>query len=137
MVEGFRGEPSTLWREAASCDAAALGHLKQRHVRLTLEQIDIGFAGRRPAGDAVHAAIAALQPGAPLSLVDRQLLDARGCPVGRLAGGFDLKGDQVLEARVAGIVVRDRDVTPPSYRDTVRCDRWEVVVPDLVIAPGR
>jgi ATP-dependent DNA helicase RecQ len=41
-----------------------------------------------------------------------------------------------ISACVAAIVVREREDTKPEFLDSVRCDRWEVVVPELVFAPG-
>jgi len=39
---------------------------------------------------------------------------------------------QCVEARVAAIVVWTRAQTDAKYVDALQCDRWEVVVPELV-----
>jgi hypothetical protein len=36
---------------------------------------------------------------------------------------------------VLAIVVRLREDGDPAYRDQVRCERWEVVVPEVVFEP--
>jgi ATP-dependent DNA helicase RecQ len=36
---------------------------------------------------------------------------------------------------VAAIIIRQREDTEPEYRDSVRCERWEVVMPELVFEP--
>ena len=101
---------------------------------LSLGDVDIGFAGRHPAGAPVHAAIAALEPGDPLVLRadgDRYaLFDLLGNKVGRTAKAFRLALDHAC-CEVAGIVVRYKEETEPAYIDRVKCERWEVVVPRL------
>ena len=42
------------------------------------------------------------------------------------------RGCRCVEARVAAIVARRLEDTEADYRDAVRCDHWEVVVPELV-----
>jgi hypothetical protein len=58
--------------------------------------------------------------------------------VGRLARSFDAPaGMTCIDARVAAIGVRTREDSAGEFADLVRCDRWEVVVPELVFAPGK
>jgi ATP-dependent DNA helicase RecQ len=40
-----------------------------------------------------------------------------------------------IAARVAAIIVRRREDGEAEYRDLARCERWEVVVPELVFEP--
>jgi ATP-dependent DNA helicase RecQ len=40
-----------------------------------------------------------------------------------------------VDARVSAIVVWTREQTDAKYVDAIRCERWEVVVPELVFAP--
>lgn len=44
-------------------------------------------------------------------------------------------GMDCITASVAVIIVREREDSEPEYHDRLRCERWEVVVPDLVFAP--
>lgn len=37
-----------------------------------------------------------------------------------------------VEARLLAIVVRRREDGDPAYHGQLRCERWEVVVPELV-----
>ena len=39
------------------------------------------------------------------------------------------------EAGVGAIVMRRREDSQPQFLDKIRCDRWEVVVPELVFVP--
>ncbi len=109
--------------------------------RLTMADIDLGFAGRS-AGRNVHSAIAELQPGAPLRL-ERQggswcLLTAKGRTAGRLAKAFRFPdGVSVEVVRVAAIVARRREETPPEYLGAMKHECWEAVLPEIVFAPSR
>lgn len=108
--------------------------------RLTPADVDLGYAGRLRASHEGHAAIAALEAGAALTLrqdTDRWLLlDPAGTIVGRLAKSFSLPtGYGVESARVHAILIRDREDSSPEYQDTLRSDRWEVVLPEVVLLP--
>ena len=85
----------------------------------------------------MHAAIAALSPGDLLQArmgADRwELLDRNGMVVGQLARGFKVPaGVRCAFATVMAIVEWDRERSDPDYRDGLRCESWEVVVPELV-----
>jgi ATP-dependent DNA helicase RecQ len=146
MLDALRGEPSVLERAPVEL-AAPPPELARLHERLSLEDVDIGFAGRQHAGDAVHARIAKLEVGDALTLrehakkgsdpsVSYELLDIRGARVGKLAKAFALpKGMRCIEARVNAVVVWKREWTDQKYAEAVRCEQWEVVVPELVFAP--
>ena len=129
-------------REAAElppCPAAA----KYHHIRPTLQDVDLGFAGRRPPGHPLHVAIAALSIGDPLDVRAEQdgrwvLRDRDGCAVGRLARSFaPPPGTRCRSAAVYAVAGWSRDASDPRYRDSVLCDAWEVVVPELVFEPER
>ena len=139
--------------------------LESRYRRLRLRDVDLGFAGRWDTRHPVHRAIAALSPGDPLEVrvaatrhprrtgrQDRsppddppeanpaprrwELLDRTGAVVGRLAGGFDPpSGMQCRSATVLAVVAWNRDASEPRYHDGIRCETWEVVVPELVFGP--
>jgi len=115
--------------------------LARHYSRLTLRDVDLGFAGRRAPDHAVHQAIAALSAGATLGLQKERehwaLVDGEGNTVGWLARAYaPPAGTSCIAASVAAIVMREREDSEPEYRDHARCERWEVVVPELVFAPG-
>ena len=65
-----------------------------------------------------------------------ELLDRTGAVVGRLAGGFDPpSGMQCRSATVLAVVAWSREASEPQYHDGIRCETWEVVVPELVFGP--
>ncbi|KQP12691.1 RecQ family ATP-dependent DNA helicase [Pseudorhodoferax sp. Leaf267] len=115
--------------------------LSRRTQALTPADVDIGFAGRFGEGHAVHAAIARLAPGDILQLRTqderRELLDATGQAVGRLSRGCRLDpAQQCVAVRVRAVLVRRREDGDAAYQEAMRCARWEVVLPELVLAPA-
>jgi ATP-dependent DNA helicase RecQ len=115
--------------------------LARRYEKLSLSDVDIGFAGRQVSRAAVHRSIAKLVTGDSLTLCKDgtawALRDAGGATVGRLAKRFKPpEGMRCIDATVNAVVVWRREWTDPEYADAVRCDRWEVVVPELVFEPS-
>ena len=117
------------------------GALKYRHIRVGLQDVDLGFAGRQDSRRPVHRIIAALSPGDPLEARPGAggawaLLDPAGMVVGRLARSFKPPmGTRCRAAEVFAVVEWSREASDPKYRDTVRSETWEVVVPELVFEP--
>ncbi|MCC2869771.1 MAG: hypothetical protein LK562_18755, partial [Candidatus Accumulibacter phosphatis] len=118
--------------------------LARRHRRLGWRQIDLDFAARHPPGHAIHRALAALAVGSRIALRQTsagawRLCDAQGVDIGALSQHFEPETDmQCIEARVAAIHVRrPRDVAE-AYKSRInaQCESWEMVVPELVYAPG-
>ena len=65
------------------------------------------------------------------------LVDSRDNIVGWLARAYTPPaGMSCIAASVAAIIIWEREQSEPEYHDRLRCERWEVVVPDLVFAPG-
>ncbi len=133
--------PSVLRREPAAlppCPPA----LRYRHVQPSLREVDLGFAGRRKAGHRTHRAIAALSPGDPLVAREVsggrwELLGPTEATVGRFAKKFKPpRGMRCRSATVLAIVRWSRETSDPKYRDTLKCETWEVAVPELVFEPA-
>jgi len=115
--------------------------LARQYSQLSLGDVDLGFAGRHASGHPVHRAIAGLNAGDALQLGRERgvwvLVNAQGTSVGRLARSYTPPpGMKCLSARVAAIVLYRREDSAPDFQPSVRCDRWEVVVPELIFAPG-
>jgi len=138
--------------------------LDRRYLRPALDEINLGFAGRHHARHPVHRAIAALAPGDPLDVkvvatstsaapseslatgsrpnvnVDPherwELRSPSGRVVGRLGRRFQAPpGMQCVCAVVHAVVTWSRDASESRYQDSLKCDSWEVVVPELVFEP--
>ena len=65
LQETLIDHPSVARREPVTPPAAS-PELLYRHVRPGLQDVDLGFAGRKEEDDPIHGAIAALSPGDPL-----------------------------------------------------------------------
>ena len=140
LQDAVSKRPSVLRREPAAlppCPPA----LRYRHVQPSLREVDLGFAGRHKAGHGTQRAIAALSPGVPLEAREGtggrwKLLNRTGATVGRLAKSFKPPpGMRCRSATVLAIVRWSRETSDPKYRDTLKCETWEVVVPELVFEP--
>ncbi|MDE0201567.1 MAG: ATP-dependent helicase [Rhodospirillaceae bacterium] len=140
MQDALIDHPSAVHRAPAALPPAS-PELLYRHVRATLEDVDLGFAGRRGERDPIHRAIAALKPGDPLVTRPSHhgrwlLLDEKGRAVGRLAKGFKPPaGMRCRASTVFAVVGWSRKDTDPKFHDTIKCNAWEVVVPELVFEP--
>ena len=128
-------DSSVLRREPVSLPQPTPG-LGNRHLRLAMEDVDLGFAGRALAGTPLHRAIKELTPGDPLTLrrnANRwELFDHTDKRVGRLAKHFACPpGMRCHGATVSAVVTWSRKRSPPEYQDAIKCDVWEVVIPEL------
>ena len=138
--DALRGSPSVCHQAPAKLPPAA-PELAYRYRRLSLRDVFLSFAGYKRPDDPVHRAIGELSAGDPLQVRVGSnrwgLLDRNGRVVGRLAGGFEApSGMRCISATVLAIVTWDRERSEPQYRDRLLCDRWEVVVPELVFEPN-
>ena len=140
LQETLIDHPSVARREPVTPPSAS-PELLYRHVRTSLQDVYLGFAGRKEEDHPIHRAIAALSPGDPLRarITDQgrwQLLDETGTVVGHLATSFlPPDGMRCRESTVLAVVGWSREASEPKYRDTIKCDAWEVVVPELVFEP--
>ena len=137
--DALRDRPTVLWREPLNFPPPA-PELTRRYRGLTLRDVYLSFAGRKPARDRVHPAIAALSPGDPLRVRVRscrwELLNDAGIVVGTLARSFEPPADtRCVDAAVTAVISWNRERSDPQYRDQLQCDVWEVVVPELVFEP--
>ena len=136
------GHPAVIRRKPAELPPAP-AMLGYHYVRPPLSDVDLGFAGRRRVGDPVHRAIAGLSAGDPLEtrITDQgrwELQDGAGAVVGRLAASFQPPpGTRCRSAEVWAVTGWSREASQPEYHDSIKCDAWEVVVPELVFEPVR
>ena len=137
MHDALQVVPSALRRDDAMEFPEAPPELDRRYTRLSLRHVFLSFAGYRRPDHPVHAAIAALSPGDVLAVRPGsprwELVDSQGVVVGQLASGFEgSAGMRCAFATVMAIATWDRERSEPDYRQGLRCDSWEVVVPELV-----
>ena len=132
--------PSVLQRQEYVSFLPAAPELRRHYRRLNLGAVFLNFSGRKHSSHSVHRAIAALSAGDLLKVREGswkwELLDRDGTVVGQLARSFKgPAGMRCTFATVYGIVTRDRERTDPQYQTGLCCDKWEVVVPELVFEP--
>ena len=137
--DALRDSPWMLHRAPIELPRAA-PELARRYRRFSLRDVFLSFAGYRPAGHPLHRAIAALSPGDWLQVRTGpnrwELVDRNGTVVGQLAGSFEVPaGMRCAFATVLAIATWDRESSDLQYQDGLRCDTWEVVVPELVFEP--
>jgi len=111
--------------------------MRRRYQQASLQDVDIGFAGRQDPRDLLHAAIAALKAGDVLVLrhgeTAWELHALSGGMVGKMARAYaPPAGMLCISARVAAVVERMADDEDAQYRARIRCQRWEIVLPELV-----
>lgn len=130
--------PSVLLREPVALPQPP-PELARQYRRLALRNVDLGFAGRHPADRPVHRAIAALSPDDRLRVRMNgqrwELLSDDGMVVGRLAATFEPPVGRCESAKVLAVTTWNREISDSKYQDSIECDAWEVVVPELVFGP--
>jgi len=110
--------------------------LARRYRTLTLSDVVLGFAGRKPAKDPLHACLDRLDHGQPLQLVavgtawELRLPDDNRV-VGRLSGKCAMPAGTHVEAWVECIIRRHHHQSKPEYADQDKLDHWYVVLPTL------
>ena len=132
--------PSVLYRNPVELPPP-FPALSRIYRQLSLSEIDLGFAGRFHIRHRVHKDISALVPGEPLDAhLNGQerwdLFDRNGNRVGRLASSYAAPQGMIrLSAKVLAVVTRTRELSEPQYQDSIKCDAWEIVVPEMVFGP--
>ncbi len=140
IIHSLEGHSSVLYRDPVQLPAA-VPELHYEYKRFKLDDLDIDFAGRFPENYRVHRYIAALHADDPLKVrqVENrywELFDNAGNRVGRLAKDFTAPREKrCLSARVWAIVARTREQSKPGFQERIKCDTWEIVVPELVFGP--
>ena len=142
FLDALAGHPSVICRKPVELPPSSAA-LQYRHVRPSLQDVDLGFAGRFSTNHPIHRTIAELSPGDPLETritgQERwELLDREGTVVGRLARSFQPPPEtRCRSAAVLAVVGRSRKASEPKYHDYIKCDTWEVIVPELTFEPAR
>jgi ATP-dependent DNA helicase RecQ len=137
---GLQDHPATIRRETAELPPSTEA-VSYHHVSTKLQDVDIGYAGRQHGDSPIHDAISELSIGdlltARIAHSGRwELLDTKGRRVGRLAQSFKPpSGMRCRSAEVFAVVSWSREASEPEYRNTIRCEAWEVVVPEFVFKP--
>ena len=128
-------EMTALFHREHVVRAESSPEVDMRYEPLELQDVDLGFAGRRASNHPVHGAISALRTGDSLKVRENGgawlLADADGQVVGRLAQGYHPTSDR-CRARVRAIVGWDRRDGDVDQQKRALRESWEVVVPELI-----
>ena len=139
--KALQDNPSVLRRQAPVTRPPAPPELVRQYKQASLRDVFLSYAGYRHPNHTLHSAIAALSPGDPLQMQPGarrwELLDRNGTVVGQLAGNFEAPaGTRCTSASVLAIATWSREYSEPQYQSGLKCDTWEVVVPELVFEPS-
>ena len=139
--EALQDNPSVLRRQTPVALPPAPPELVRQYKQASLRDVFLSYAGYRHPNHTLHSAIAALSPGDPLQMQPGarrwELLDRNGTVVGQLAGNFEAPaGTRCTSASVLAIATWSREYSEPQYQSGLKCDTWEVVVPELVFEPS-
>lgn len=102
-----------------------------------LKSVDLSWAGRLGSSNPALAAIASANATDPVHLTRRDdtwmLETPEGQPLGRMAKSWTPPPGLTFIRGEVGAIIRWRKIdSGDEYRDTLRRDEWEVVVPELV-----
>jgi ATP-dependent DNA helicase RecQ len=139
LLDELPSHPSLLHRSSSAPEEIPT-EMYRRHMRLSLADVDLSFAGRYGNGHAVHRALQRTSVGDSLELCERagkwELIETHGHPVCRLAKAYSPpQGMRCVNAKVAAASVRFDEDSDPEFREYLRCSRWEVILPELVFEP--
>lgn len=112
----------------------------KQYVTLNTSEVDLGFAGRLSSGNASLLAIERINSNDQLHLAKRAdrwvVTDRDGTVVSRLAKKFAPPvGAEFVHGKVHTVLTRFREDSAEDYRDHLRRDVWNVVLPELVFGP--
>ena len=137
FLKVLQGHPSVLTRQESEHLPPIPQGARRSYHRLSLRDVQLSFAGYRPAGHPIHAAIASLSSGDLLKVrTDRtpwELTTIEGTTVGRLAQGFKTPPEVGgVSATVLAIARWNKVKSELKFLDRLKADDWEVVIPEIV-----
>lgn len=111
--------------------------IDRQYIRPPLEHIDIGYAGRFPTNNAIHAAIAQLEVNSSIHLVSKDsawfLYDCAGNVVGKMAKAFQPPEDKkFVSGCVLAVITRKKADSDEKYTSLSKSEQWEVIVPEFI-----
>ena len=116
--------------------------LNRSYQHLGLKDVDLSFSGRFAPFATVHRAISGLSAGDAITLRRSaqywELCNQHGHVVGRMSKAYTPPaGMRSLSGQVSAVIVRRRMDSEPEYQAALRCEQWEVVLPELVFEPDQ
>jgi ATP-dependent DNA helicase RecQ len=110
--------------------------LERKYQTLSLADVDLSFAGRKPVDDPIHAQLDRLGIGQPLEIFPLEQgwglrLPGETVTLGRLANKYTLPTSGKIELRVDSIIRRYRDQSKPEFARSLKNEHWYVLLPSL------
>ena len=138
-AHAFTGDLGGLALRSRPTGYAAEPKLAHRRWIADPAAVILSWPGYFPAAAPIHRAIAALDVGSELILRPRsdgksgwEIADVNGVTVTRMAQKFRPPAGEILAVRVFAIQVRHAKGTE---LETARCQRWELVLPEIEYLP--
>ena len=105
--------------------------------KVSLRDIYIGYPGNFDEKNPIHDAIKKITPGDEIKMEfsDRSsfMTNAAGQKIGKMANRFSIpEGLDLVSVHVHAVISHSRAFTDVEYQRNVRCDHWEVIVPEFV-----
>ena len=139
LLDSLRVSSSIVKRTPAKL-TNTISEFNRTWFRASLKHIDLSFAGRQNSNEPVHQAIANLSCGSELDVQffeNKWLLKSKsGMTVGKLSQHFRPPSKMKCHsAKVYALIERTKEMSEPEYLKNIRCESWEVVVPEMVFVP--
>ncbi len=118
--------------------------LKMRYRLLGMQDMDLGFAGRRQPSDPIHGHLAAIEPGVSLTANAEGAFLGLCDPSGNLVARLSRTASQtwlpslsrIKQVRVMGMVRRTEKDEAEAFKPQCRCEQWEVPWIEFTYLPG-
>lgn len=139
LIDSLPATDSVQLREEA-VNTTVESWLDREYCQPGLGDVDLGYAGRHSSRHPVHQALAGLEPGDALHLCEVNgrwtLFDEHNQCIGRMAKRFTVPaGRRAAEIRLGAVIVRRREDSEGEYQHLLRCEHWEVALPEIVYVP--
>ena len=140
IQDSMRGLNSVVQRDPPDLPEPPLA-MRYLRKRLSPKDIDLSFAGRQDEDAIVHKTTAGLNTGSKIYVETSsqggwRIVNNRGREVGRFAKNYEPpKNMRVRSAEVYAILRRKREDSESKYLDKIKCEDWEVILPEIVYEP--
>ena len=142
IQDSMRGLKSVVQRKTPELPKPPI-EMKFFRKRLTPKDVDLSFAGRKVKDNSVHETLNKLKAGSKLMIETGRdgrwnICDLDGHEVGRFAKSYSPPNNmKIRDAQVYAILSRKREIDTgdPKLQRLIKCDAWEVVLPEIVYEP--